>query len=359
MTNTMMDASSIPPSLKILRGSDHAPLEPLLDKTVAVLGYGNQGHAHALNLRDSGIKVIVANRVDSPNGQLAIEHGFSLLSIEAATAQADLVIIALPDEVQAAVYEKAIAPHLRPGATVGFIHGFNIRYGMIQPAQDIGVIMVAPKGPGKTLRDRYQQGQGIPCLFAMHQNSPAGDAEALGLAWANGIGCARAGVIYTSFRDETDTDLFGEQTVLCGGMTQLVLTAFETLVDAGYPPELAYLECCHEVKQVADLVYERGLVGMMKAISNTAEFGAYRAGPLLIDHGVRRRMRELLMQIQDGSFAKAMRKDHENDFAWFNRQRAALRSHPIEPAGEVIRALMPWLHENLDTPESTANPHSE
>ena len=289
--------------------------------------------------------MFVGSRPDSPGSSRARESDFSAVSIQDASGRADLAILALPDEVQPQVYEQLVAPNLKPGATLGFLHGFNIRFGFIKPRPDIGVIMVAPKGPGRTLRERFVAGQGIPCLFALHQDSPQRDAQAIGLAWANGIGCARAGVIFTTFKDETDTDLFGEQTVLCGGMTELVIAAFETLVNAGYPPELAYLECCHEVKQIADLVYARGLAGMMQAISNTAEFGAYQAGPMVIDDHTRQRMREVLNRIQNGAFANDLRADHARGFAWFNAQREKLRDHPIEAAGKSIRALMPWLAE--------------
>lgn len=328
-------------ALKIVRGCENAPIEPLRGRTVAVLGFGNQGHAHALNLRDSGIDVVVANRRDSPNGRRAIDCGFEPLAMEDAAAAADLVVMALPDEAQHEIYAKRIAPHLKRGATVGFLTGFAIRYGLIAPAADIGVIMVAPKGPGRLLRALFTAGQGMPCLYAMHQDSPAGDSEALGLAWANAIGCARAGIIYTTLGAETETDLFGEQVVLCGGMRQLIIAAFETLVEAGYPPELAYLECCHEVKQIADLIYERGPAGMTEAISNTAEFGAYRAGPILIDETTRQRMRALLQEITDGTFAKALREDCDGGFKWFEAQRTSARQHAIEPAGETIRSLMP------------------
>lgn len=335
-------------ALKIIRGPDNAPLTPLSGKTVAILGFGNQGHAHALNLRESGVQVIVANRPDSPNGRNAKKQGFAPTSIAGAVAQADLVIITLPDEAQPETYEQSIAPNLKAGATIGFTHGFNIKFGLIRPRADIGVIMVAPKGPGRLLRERFVKGQGIPCLFAVHQESPARDAQALGLAWANGIGCARAGIIFTSFEAETITDLFGEQAVLCGGMTELILAAFEILVQAGYPPELAYLECCHEVKQIADLVYERGLAAMMQSISNTAEFGAYQAGPMVINEHVREAMHFILKRIEDGTFAKTMRHDHQQGFPWFHEQRERLREHPIEPAGQAIRALMPWLTEHND-----------
>jgi ketol-acid reductoisomerase len=338
--------SSMP--LKILRGHAAAPLEPLKSKTVAVLGYGNQGHAHALNLRDSGIRVVIGARRDGDAAQRAAADGFEPLSMDEATRQADLVIIALPDEVQPGVYAESIAPNLRQGATIGFIHGFNIRYDLIKPipGAGVGVVMIAPKGPGAALRARYLDGLGLACLFASHQESARGDSQPLALAWANGIGCARAGIIFTTFADETDTDLFGEQTVLCGGMTWLILAAFETLVEAGYPPELAYLECCHEVKQIADLVYEGGIVSMMQHISNTAEFGAHIAGPKIVDESVRTRMREILHSIRDGSFARSLREDHARGFAWFEAEREKLRKHPIEGAGETVRALMPWLSKH-------------
>ncbi|MEE8156225.1 MAG: ketol-acid reductoisomerase, partial [Phycisphaerales bacterium] len=305
---------------------------------------------HALNLRESGVDVVVGTRPNSPSFHRASTLGFDCLPIPDIAKNAKLVILALPDEVQPQVYERDLAPQLSGGSIVGFLHGFNICYELIHPGPDLGVIMVAPKGPGDTLRRLYCDGKGLPCLFAVHQDSPAGDAEAIGLAWANAIGCARAGIVYTTFRDETETDLFGEQTVLCGGMSQLMVAAFETLVDAGYPPELAYLECCHEMKQIADLVYQRGLAGMYEAISNTAEFGAYRAGPCLVDDEVKARMRRVLALIRDGTFAAALRDDYAGGFTWFHEQRQAAGRHPIESAGQAVRALMPWLAES---PEST------
>jgi len=339
-------------ALKIIRGTLDAPIDPLRSRTTAIVGFGNQGAAHAMNLRDSGLDVVVANRRDSANGRHAADCGFEPLEISDAVGRADLVVLSLPDEVQPEVYERRIAPHLRPGAVVGFLHGFNIRYGFIKPADGVGVVMVAPKGPGATLRRLYTEGRGLPCLFAVHQDVPgaeAGDgASARGLAWANGIGCARAAIVPTSFADETETDLFGEQAVLCGGLSGLVLAAFETLCEAGYPPELAYLECCHEVKQVADLVYEHGPAGMYEAISTTAEFGCYRAGASLIDDGVRARMADLLREIRDGTFAKALRADHEKGSPWFEKQRTAARRHPLEKAGLFVRSLMPWLAGNGD-----------
>ncbi len=330
---------------KIVRGEELAPLTPLSGRTVAVLGYGNQGRAHSANLRDSGVSVVVGGRSGSDARHRAADDGFDALDHDEAVARADLVVMAVPDEAQPSIFDDVVEPALTPGAIVGFLHGFNIRYGFVNPAANVGVIMVAPKGPGHTLRELFVEGAGIPCLFAVHQDSTNRDAEAIGLAWANGIGCARSGIIYTTFAHEAETDLFGEQAVLCGGMSALILAAFETLVDAGYPPELAYLECCHEAKQVADLVYSRGLAGMYRAISNTAEFGAYRAGPRVVDESVRQRLRTLLEEIRSGEFAQAIRTDYQSGFPWFADQRTAAREHPIEPAGEVIRALMPWLQD--------------
>lgn len=332
--------------MRIIRDETQAPIDPLNDKVVAVVGFGNQGHAHALNLRDSGVKVLIGARSHSAGCSKAKEYGFKPLTIEDAVRQSDLVILALPDEAQPDTYKEQIAPHIRNGSTIGFIHGFNIRYEFIKPSKELGVVMVAPKGPGHTLRMLYEQGQGLPSLFAVHQESPQQDAEAMGLAWANGIGSARTAIVYTTFADETETDLFGEQAVLCGGIGQLVVAAFETLTEAGYPPELAYIECCHEVKQIADLVYERGLAGMYEMISNTAEFGAYKAGPIVVDDAVRERLREILSEIKSGEFATAIRDDYSKGFVWFKDKQKAAKQHPIEPAGDAVRKLMPWLAEN-------------
>jgi len=338
-------------ALKIVTGPENAPAGALRGRTIAVLGYGNQGSAHALNLRDSGHEVIVANRTTSDNGRRAAADGFRPREIDEAVAAAGLVIVALPDEEHESIWAESIAPNLRPGTVVGFLHGFSIRYGFVTPATDVGVIMVAPKGPGRTLRARFTEGLGIPCLFAVHQE-PAGaapggaggaTAEAVGLAWANGIGCARAAIVYTSFADEAETDLFGEQAVLCGGLSELILAAFGILVEAGYPPELAYMECCQEVKQVADIIYERGLSGTMRAISNTAEFGAYKAGPVIVDDAVRERLRRILAEVRDGTFAAGMRRDHASGFGWFHDRRRAGDENPIESAGASVRDWMPWL----------------
>lgn len=344
-------------TLHIIRGEDNAPLEPLAGRTVAVLGFGNQGAAHAHNLRDSGISVIVGNRAETDNARRAAEAGFEVMPIGEAAKHGDLIILALPDEAQPEVFREQLAAHLYPGQVLGFLHGFAIRYQLINPPEEVGVVMIAPKGPGATLRERYVQGLGIPCLMAIHREftdsrGAQSGAEHVALAWANGIGCARAGIIRTTFADETETDLFGEQAVLCGGMTWLMLAAFETLVDAGYPPELAYLECCHEVKQIADLVYERGMAEMMRQISNTAEFGAYTAGATLVDQQVRSRMKQLLDRIRDGSFTQRLREDYRDGFNWFHAQRTELESHDIEPAGKTIRSLMP---RNARRPDEEQN----
>jgi ketol-acid reductoisomerase len=332
--------------LTVITDPDLAPLDPLRGKTIAVIGFGGQGSAHALNLRDSDLDIIVGARPDSPGARRAIEAGFTPIAAHEAAGQADLIIMAVPDEAHGDVWDDVIAPHARPGVTIGFMHGFSIRYQTVQPDDRFGIVMVAPKAPGPTLRARFEDGQGIPCLFAVHQDSPAGDAEALGLAWAAGVGCARAAIVRTTFGDEAETDLFGEQAVLCGGLKSLVSAAFQTLVDAGYPPELAYMECCHEVKQVADLLYQHGMAGMMDAISNTAEFGAYRAEAILGDDAIRQRMSNMLSAIRDGTFARVLADDYEDGFTWFNAQRTRADDDPLEDAGRAVRAWMPWLeHE--------------
>jgi ketol-acid reductoisomerase len=330
-------------ALQVIRGPDNAPLDPLRGRTIAVLGFGNQGAAHARNLRESGLEVVVGARAGSSAGAAAAEEGFDVRGLGEATAAGDLVILALPDEAHGEVWTGAIAPVLRSGATIGVLHGFSLRYGLIAPPGGTGVVMVAPKGPGATLRARYARGEGIPCLFAVHQDSAAGDAEALGLAWAAGIGCARAAIVRTTVADETETDLFGEQAVLCGGMTALMIAAFETLVEAGYPPALSYMECCQEVKQVADLVYERGLSAMMRAISNTAEFGAWDAGDVVVDDAVRGRMRDLLADVRSGVFAERLIADHAAGAPRLDSCRAALAAAPVEAAGADVRSWMPWL----------------
>lgn len=327
--------------LEVLYDKDGS-LHPLTGKTVAVLGYGSQGHAHAQNLRDSGVKVIVANRKDSKNGKLAIEHGFSPMSVEDAVKQADLVILTLPDEVQPDVYAKSVAPNLKAGATLGATHGFNIHFKTIAPPSNVNVVMVAPKGPGHTVRSEYERGGGVPCLLAVHQDA-TGKARDLALAWAIGVGGGRSGIIVTNFKDECETDLFGEQNVLCGGLSELIKAGFETLVEAGYPPELAYFEVCHEVKLIVDLVVRGGLSYMRYSISNTAEFGDYHTGPKVIDAGVKQRMKQSLADIQSGKFAKTFRDDYAGGFKWFLAQREKEQKHPVEVTGKKLRAMMPWI----------------
>lgn len=337
-------------AVRILQDSSPAPLEALQGKTVAIIGYGNQGRAHALNLRDSAINVIIGARTDSSTARQAQSDGFTVVTVNDAASQSDLVILGLPDELHGEVYTALIAPHMKPGATLGVMHGFSLRFDVLKPANDIGVVMVAPKGPGATLRDRFTRGQGIPCLVAVHQDSPLGDAEQLALAWAAGIGCLRAAAIFTTAAAECETDLFGEQSVLCGGVTALIRTAFETLVDAGYPPELAYIECCHELKQVADLIYAHGLTGMHDAISDTAEFGSYTAQERLVDDALRQHMRSMLEDIRSGKFARMMLEDTHSKSQHRRAHRDAARRHDIEPAGDIVRRLMPWLKDEGQSP---------
>jgi len=317
-------------------------ISALSGKTVAVLGYGSQGHAHAQNLRDSGVKVIVANRPDSTNGKLAAEHGFKPMSVADAVKQADVIIVTLPDEVQPDVYHKDIAPNLRKGHVLGTTHGFNIHFKTITPPDFVDIIMVAPKGPGHTVRSEFERGGGVPCLIAVHQDA-SGKAFDIGMAWAIGIGGGKAGVLKTNFKDECETDLFGEQVVLCGGLSALIKAGFETLTDAGYPPELAYFEVCHEVKLIVDLIVRGGLSYMRYSISNTAEFGDYHTGPKIITEESRKAMRQVLADIQQGKFAKTFRDDYANGFKWFKAQRENDYNHPVEKVGRELRAMMPWL----------------
>jgi len=317
-------------------------LDALKGKTVAVIGYGSQGHAHAQNLRDSGVNVIVANRKESANGKLAIEHGFDPLPVDEAVKQADVLIITLPDEVQPEVYEKSIAPNLSAGMVLGATHGFNVHFKTIVPPKDVDVIMVAPKGPGHTVRIEFEGGGGVPCLLAVHQDA-SGQANDIAMAWAIGVGGGRSGVLKTTFKDECETDLFGEQAVLCGSLSALIKAGFETLTEAGYPPELAYFEVCHELKLIINLIERGGLSYMRYSISNTAEFGDYHTGPKIIDADAKKRMGQVLKEIQDGTFAKAFRDDYANGFKWFKAQRANDHDHPVEKVGKELRAMMPWL----------------
>jgi len=314
----------------------------LQGKTVAVLGYGSQGHAHAQNLRDSGVQVIVSNRRESDNGRLAVEHGFNPMSVDEAVRQADLVIMTLPDEVQPEVYSESIGPNLKPGAALAATHGFNVHFKTIEVPDNVDVIMVAPKGPGHTVRSEFERGGGVPCLLAVHQDA-SGNADAIAMAWAIGIGGGRAGVLTTTFKDECETDLFGEQTVLCGGLSALIKTAFEVLVEAGYPPELAYFEVCHELKLIIDLIVRGGLNFMRYSVSNTAEFGDYHTGPKIINEQTRETMKQILADIQSGGYAKALREDYADGFKWFKAQKAKDREHGVEQIGLELRRMMPWI----------------
>src|SRR5213592_3119550 len=321
---------------------NEASLDALKGKTVAILGYGSQGHAHAQNLRESGVKTIVANRKDSANGRLAIEHGFELHSVEDAVKAAELIIITLPDEVQPEVYNKSIAPNLKAGKALGTTHGFNIHFKTIVPPKDVDVLLVAPKGPGHLVRSEFEKGGGVPCLLAVHQN-PSGKARDLGLAWARGIGGARCGVIETTFKDECETDLFGEQAVLCGGLSALIKAGFETLIEAGYPPEMAYFECVHEVKLIVDLIYQGGLDYMRYGIRNTAEFGDLTRGPRIVNAQTKAEMKKILAEIQTGQFAREWRAEYEGGLKNFKRLYEADNNHPVEVTGRRLRKMMPWL----------------
>lgn len=321
--------------------------ESLLGRSVVLVGYGNQGRAHALNLRDSGVVVKIAGRTASTARARAESDGFQTKDTAQAVPGADLVIVALPDEVHAEVWESAIEPHVKRGQTIGFIHGSSVHFRLVRIPDGIGAILVAPKGPGSTLRERFIQGQGIPALLAVAQERDPGTggptSHELARSWAAGLGCARAAVVRTTFGDEAETDLFGEQAVLCGGMMGLAQAAYETLVEAGYPPLLAYMECVHEIKQVADLLYARGPAGMRAAISNTAEFGAYSAAPRMVDDATKTAMRTLLKEIKDGTFTRTMQADHDAGAPWFRAQRAIAKAHPMEQSSADVRALMPWL----------------
>ncbi len=322
------------------------PTEPdlsvLIDKTIAVIGYGNQGHAHALNLRDSRLNVRVAQRPGSANHRRAQADGFTPVTAAEATQSADLLILTLPDESAADVYAEEIAPHLRTGQTLGFVHGFNIRFGFIDPPDGVDCVMIAPKGPGTLLRSLYTEGKGLPSLLAIERDH-SGSARATALAWAAGIGATRAAVIETTFAAETEADLFGEQVVLCGGVTSLMKAAFETLVDAGFEPELAYIECIHELKQVVDLVYTQGISSMRERISNTAAYGDVTRGPRLVSATTRHCMRTILDEIRSGAFAKEWIAEHRSGGAQYNHLLQRDTFHPLERAGHSVRKLMPWL----------------
>ncbi|MDA0837435.1 MAG: ketol-acid reductoisomerase [Planctomycetota bacterium] len=321
---------------------DDANLDHLSDKTIAILGYGSQGHAHALNLRDSGVKVVVNTRKGSANYELAVSHGFDPLGVEEAVAAGDFVQILLPDEIQGDVYREQIAPNLKKGAVLGCSHGFNIHFGQIVPPPTVDSIMVAPKGPGHLVRSEYEQGGGVPCLVAIGQDI-SGNAWETAMAYAKGIGGTRGGVLRTTFAEETETDLFGEQVVLCGGVSALVKAAFETLVDAGYQPELAFFECMHELKLIVDLFYQGGLNYMRYSVSNTAEFGDYTRGPRIVTDQTRAEMKKILAEIQGGQFAREWLIENKVGRPVFNALRNKDKDHQLEKVGKELRKMMSWI----------------
>ncbi|MHC4196096.1 MAG: ketol-acid reductoisomerase, partial [Planctomycetota bacterium] len=328
-------------ALKIYYEKD-APIDALKGKKVAVIGYGSQGHAHSQNLRDSGIEVAVAELEGTDNYKLAMEHGFSPVDIKTAIKDAVLIIITLPDEIQAKVYESLIGPNLAAGQTIGFCHGFNIHFKYIVPPKEVNVVMIAPKGPGHLVRSEFVKGGGVPNLIAVEQDA-TGDAKSIALAWANGIGGARAGVIETTFKEETETDLFGEQAILCGGLSALIKAGFETLVAAGYQPEIAYFECMHEVKLIVDLMYQGGLSYMRYSISNTAEYGDLTRGCRIITDETRAEMKKILSEITSGEFAKEWVAEYKGGLKNFNALYNKDHDSHLETVGRKLRKMMKWI----------------
>jgi ketol-acid reductoisomerase len=326
---------------EIFREED-ANLEVLKGKTIAIVGYGNQGEAHSLNLRDSGLKVIVAELPNSPAWQRAKEAGFEVGEAKEMVKKADVVMLLTPDTLQPRIWREEIAPFIKDGSALGFAHGFNIHYNQIKPPSTIDVFMVAPKGPGRLVRRMFEEGKGVPSLVAVEQDA-TGSAWDIALAYAKGIGATRVGVIKTTFKEETETDLFGEQVVLCGGVTALIKAAWETLVEAGYQPEVAYFECLHELKLIVDLIYEGGIAYMRKSISDTAEYGDMTRGPRIIDELTREEMKQILKEIQTGEFAKEWILEGQAGMPMFNALRRIEAQHPLEEVGREMRKLMPWL----------------
>ncbi|MDP6452430.1 MAG: ketol-acid reductoisomerase [SAR202 cluster bacterium] len=321
-----------------------ADLSLIQDKTIGIIGYGSQGHAHALNLKDSGMNVMIGLYEGSSSKEKAEAEGLEVGLVAEVAEKSDIIMMLIPDHLQAQVYREEIAPHLLPGKTLMFAHGFNIHYDAIVAPDSVDVSMVAPKAPGHRMREVFTRGSGVPGLLAVHQDA-TGNAHAIGLAYARGTGCTRAGVLDTTFKEETETDLFGEQAVLCGGVAELVKSAFETLVEAGYQPESAYFECMHELKLIVDLFYQGGLEYMRYSVSDTAEFGDYTRGPRVIDENVRENMKKVLADIQDGSFAKEWIAENDEGRPTFNRLREENAGHPIESIGKELRGMMSFLSD--------------
>ena len=322
-----------------------ADLNIIKSKKVAIVGYGSQGHAHTLNLRDSGVKdVVSALRTDGASAKKAEGEGLKVMSIADAAKWADVIMMLVPDELQADIYKKDIAPNIRDGAAIAFAHGLNIHFNLIEVKPTVDVIMIAPKGPGHTVRGEFQKGGGVPCLIAVHQDA-SGNAHDIALAYASGIGGGRSGVIETTFREECETDLFGEQVVLCGGLVELIRGGFETLVEAGYAPEMAYFECLHEVKLIVDLIYQGGIANMNYSISNTAEYGEYVTGPRIITADTKAEMKRVLHDIQSGKFTRDWMLENRVNQTSFKATRARMAAHPIEQVGERLRAMMPWIKQ--------------
>jgi ketol-acid reductoisomerase len=322
---------------------DDADLDLIRSKKVAIIGYGSQGHAHARNLHDSGVEVVVGLRTDSKSRPKAEADGLQVAGVGEAASESDVVMMLAPDTAQPAIYAREIEPHMGPGKTLMFAHGFNIRFNTIEPPPEIDVSMVAPKAPGHRVREVFEEGGGTPALLAVHQDA-SGEAHALGLSYAKGIGATRAGVLETTFAEETETDLFGEQVVLCGGVSALIKAAFETLVKAGYQPESAYFECLHELKLIVDLMYRGGLNYMRYSVSDTAEHGDYTSGPRIVSEETVGEMQKILSEIQDGTYARKWIAENEAGRPWFNEQRRKEQEHPIEEVGARLREMMPFLN---------------
>jgi ketol-acid reductoisomerase len=323
-----------------------ADINLIKGKKVAVVGYGSQGHAHVLNLRDSGAKdLAVGLRAGSPSEKKAVGEGLKVMSVVDTAKWADVIMMLTPDELQADIYARDLADNMKNGAALMFAHGLNVHFNLIEPRKDIDVLMVAPKGPGHTVRSEYRRGGGVPCLLAIHQDA-SGNAHDLGLSYASAIGGGRAGIIETSFKEECETDLFGEQVVLCGGLVELIRGGFETLVEAGYAPEMAYFECLHEVKLIVDLIYEGGIANMNYSISNTAEYGEYVSGPRIITPETKAEMKRILADIQSGKFTRDWMLENKVNQTSFKATRAKNNAHEIEQIGEKLRAMMPWIGQN-------------